>query len=264
MFGVEDQLAVSVHFRSDDTHGPFTDIDKLDCTDSDFDNMPTGQRVRWVQQFQDAYGLGTVFNGVIGAILYFEKSEVINFTPGSWMSVADAWTLAAMQDGMVLYRNLYLNDKSVKPVNFKTGASQVVPREWAKFYDMFYTNRGNFYAPNVANQWGRAEMAGVHYGVDIADRNVGRPLGEEGFVIGQALIATDVFRANLIRNGVPPALRKSHWNPSGDPFQQLLWGMMAEGTARGEWAALRASPGQVATTQWYTRFCLSRYAMKCN
>jgi RHS repeat-associated protein len=235
-------------FNSD---GTFADPEKLDCTVQDFDNMTATQRVLWVIAFQKYYNLGTVFNGVIGAIMYFELSSTIDFKPGSWMSIADAWTLAAMQDGMALYKNK-------TPVNFKTLADQRVPNEWRKFYALYEANHRNFYAPGVASQWGRAEMAGVYFGVNQADKQVGRPGFEEGMVIDNALRATDIFRLNLIgmgSNPFPNSQKNTIWDPTSDPFIQAMGGLAVEEASKLQFKGFLLSPASMFT--YY--FILPRY-----
>jgi RHS repeat-associated protein len=237
----------------------FTDPEKLDCTVSQFDHMSSNQRILWTQAFQLYYSLSHVFNGVVGAIMYFDASWQtggINFTPGSsWMSLADAWTLAAMEDGMALYQNT-IGNNGVRPVNFVGGFN--VPLQWMKFYQRLAAAHGDFYAPGVANAWGVGEYAGVHYGIDQADQARGRPLGEEGYILDRAIEATDVFRLKLMVEGVPPQYRGGTFDPTSDPGWQVGAGLAVDFEARTEW-----NSGLLGGAQWmyYTRIPLLRYGM---
>jgi len=226
----------------------YTDVGKLDCTVNDFDQMTAEMRLAWVRSFTAYYGLGNVFNGVQGAIRYFAASDVeyhlglggIDFTPGtSWMSRADAYTLAAMQDGMSIYmhqrhRGGPYNARSTLNFSDKDGGV-VGPNDWADFYDAYYTSGKNFYAPGVAQAWGRSEFYAVHYAIRQSDKERGRPGGEQGYLIAHAIYATDIFRLSMIYNGVQGVDRGTFMDPTSDPSEQVAAGLGQELRAKQVW-----------------------------
>jgi RHS repeat-associated protein len=174
--------------------GVVTNIDNFDCTVEQIDQMTAQERIAFVDFLQACAGVGNAFEGVKGVIQYFHDSGIIDFTPstggeaGSWASLADAYTLAAMQDGYRRYNNLAaIND-------FGTSRADVL---WQDFYSTYHEKHGNWDDPALGMAWGRAEDAAVHYGIDKADEQRGRPRGMQGYVIQEFVASTDHFRQQL-------------------------------------------------------------------
>lgn len=222
----------------------FADPQNLDCTVDDFDHMTSQQRLEWVDAFQSYYHLGNVFNGVKGAIMYFDWSSQhsgIDFTPGnSYMSRADAYTLLSMQDGMRVYQG----GSAIHFDPYDLGSTNG-PQAWARFYTAYCGGSSgckggeNFYASGVAEKWGDAEQKSVDYAMHKTDvERGGRPTGLQGYLIDWAFGSTNYFRGKMAANGVHFWDMGSAWDPTADPKRQLYAGIATEMAARTAWNLL--------------------------
>jgi RHS repeat-associated protein len=148
-------------------------ITRFDCYAYEFEKLSAADRIKWVEAMMRLSGATGWFNNIIDIIKYFEQSPILHhMAPGSWASWADAGVLQAIQNGWVLYTG-------GTPVSTSGGAAQL----WADFFKQGVSI--GFSAEAVLKPyWGKAEQAGVDYGVALADRVLGgRPGGEEGQLI---------------------------------------------------------------------------------
>ncbi len=204
-------------------------IDNFDCTVDQIDKWTAEERIAFIDLLATTYGLGDSFEGIKGVIKYFEDSAVINFTPGqSWASLADAYTLAAIQDGARLWQGK-------KPINFTNGADRL----WMDFIQKYKASSQGLDDPAVARAWALAEQRAVDWGIARADLLRGRPGGEEGFIIEEFIAATNLFRTQLKDYGVIRGL----FDPRdyAAAYNRAMWG---EAYNRLQWALGLAMPGQ--------------------
>ncbi|BCX05926.1 MAG: hypothetical protein KatS3mg053_3864 [Candidatus Roseilinea sp.] len=148
-------------------------ITRFDCYAYEFEKLSAADRIKWVEAMMRLSRATGWFNNIIDIIKYFEQSPILrHMAPGSWASWADAGVLQAIQNGWVLH-------SGDTPVSNSGGAAQL----WFDFF-VEIAQSGPNVTPGLKAAWGRAEQAGVDYGVALADLVLGgRPGGEEGQLI---------------------------------------------------------------------------------
>jgi hypothetical protein len=133
------------------------------------------------------YGLSGWYNDILGIVLYFGSSDVLNtLGSGSWISWANANVLEAVQNGMVIYQGQHL------PVGENRGAAGL----WAEFIAAARDDPSKSRSDLIQLHW-IAEQAGAENAAIEADLMVGRPGGLEGRLINSFANAVGLFRNNL-------------------------------------------------------------------
>lgn len=153
-------------------------------TVEDFEAMTAEERLAWAQALSERYD--GWFNNIEGILRYFDASPTFDGLPqGSWMSWADAGTLATIQYGETLFETGSL------PAN-SDPAIIAAAQGWARFFDQFHRDRRNI--EDLQRLWGQAEQLGVNYGIALADSEVARPEGVEGELIERFTEVGNLYR----------------------------------------------------------------------
>jgi hypothetical protein len=173
-----------------------SDIDQLDCTTDDFDEMTADERIQWMKMFMELGRYGDVFMSIVGIIEYFRDSGIIDFTPDkSWTSLADAGILAAIQDGQRLTqgRTGLLTDSKAR------GAAT----KWSAFLKYYQQHDRNL--DETSRQlFNAAELAGEEFGTSYADKYRTHPVGLEGAVVDTFILGGNAYRnANIYGVAAP-------------------------------------------------------------
>jgi len=177
----------------------------------DFDSWDVRTRLNWIEWFQNVYGPGNRFLGwfnAIDAVLTIASQRnlivaSVGSKKGNWFSLGDAYILAAIQNGFVLFQQ------------GKTAAGQTPASKWAAFFgavsqplpgpNYHYSRVPNAQADAaVAYQmslWGQAEQAATDQGAAAATSARGVP---NDLVKGAFIDLGNAFRSGVAGGLVDP------------------------------------------------------------
>lgn len=139
-----------------DADGNITEMD-AECTLDQFNAMSWASRIAWLKWFSGI--AGNYFDNVIGIIEYFQDDSTFNNS--DWAKYSDAGVLLAIQDGWRIKQG----QKAIGNYDDFTSNNpgQENPAEaWAAFFRSVGPEGENL------TLWGKAEQAGVDYGLYIA------------------------------------------------------------------------------------------------
>lgn len=184
------------------------DISRFDCSPDEFDNISVAERKRWIYQFMKQSKYTDWFNNIAGIIEAFEASG--NGEPGSWLSVVDAYILAAIQDGWALAT------EGIQSRNINNLGEKINAHLWEQF---FKTNRGD--VGLMITRWGLAEQAATQYGVQKASARGLSPSTAESIFLQSGNFYRDWLAGYDEREGSRPPLRDACANRSRPACQAL-------------------------------------------
>jgi RHS repeat-associated protein len=148
----------------------------LDCSVHQFDAMTASARLAWMRAFQRIWNLGGWFNS-IEEVLKFAISRHLFKGGDTWFSLVDAHILAAIQDGLRMFRGSSALDSG------NAGSAK-----WEAFFNAKFKPFGVSDA-DLKALWGPAEQASTDYGVSVTDPYRSASLGERALKS-----VTDIWR----------------------------------------------------------------------
>jgi RHS repeat-associated protein len=145
----------------------------LDCSPDDFDHMSADERIAWLTNFARYFGYGDTFNSILAVIEWIRDNPAVGgMREGkSWISLADAGALTAIQEG----QNMLICGTTnwVAAMAGVNGAA----RDWARFLGRYKELSGNFDTNNreLLRLYGVAEQAGETFAINYATKYRQRP-----------------------------------------------------------------------------------------